>query len=85
MVLSGWTTLVKADRAISNGQSTSTNHQVAVGSTDSEGIKVATEVPGMKRKLDNSKTPQDVEDDNDEDDLVLLDNHAETNKKQRLH
>ncbi|XP_042453758.1 SUMO-activating enzyme subunit 2-like isoform X1 [Zingiber officinale] len=81
MVLLGWT-----DRAISNGQSTSTDHQVAVGSTESEGIKVATEVSGMKRELNNSKTPQDVEDDNDEDDdLVLLDNHSETNKKQRLH
>ncbi|XP_074587542.1 SUMO-activating enzyme subunit 2-like [Curcuma longa] len=85
MVLSGWTTLEKADRAISNGQNTSTGHHIAVGSTESEAIKVATEVSGMKRKLNNSKTPQNVEDDNDEDDLVLLDNHAATNKKQRLH
>lgn len=85
MVLSGWTTLEKADRAISNGQNTSTGHHIAVGSTESEAIKVATEVSGMKRKLNNSITPQNVEDDNDEDDLVLLDNHAATNKKQRLH
>ncbi|WOK93585.1 SUMO-activating enzyme subunit 2-like [Canna indica] len=101
MVLSGWTATEKVTEVVSNGQSTSGTIPVAAEAINvSKEVDQAAEMSGTKRKLseiskrtdnlealdaNNSINPQEVEDNDDDDDMVMLDHIPESNKKKRLH
>ncbi|KAG6494449.1 hypothetical protein ZIOFF_049475 [Zingiber officinale] len=90
MVLSGWTAPEKVDTAKSNGASTSADRPIITEATESKVVDVAAAMPGTKRKLSATlerKGNQEVHEvlsvpgNDDDDDLVLLDDCPEPNKK----
>ncbi|XP_074578121.1 SUMO-activating enzyme subunit 2-like isoform X1 [Curcuma longa] len=95
MVLSGWTAPEKVDTAKTNGASTSADRQIITEAAESKVVEVAAAMPGAKRKPSATlerKGNQEVHevlsvpgnDDDDDNDLVLLDDCPEPNKKLRL-
>lgn len=94
MVLSGWTTPEKVDTAKSNGESTSVDHQIIAEATESKVAEVAAAMPGTKRNLlatlerkgnqEDHEVPSVPGNDDNDDDLVLLDDCPEPNKKPRV-